>query len=65
MHDLPAGVKKQAQPRVCFCQQAGAQHAAPLHALNDTFPIGTLRAMIADAGWQEEDLGRLGLTEES
>ena len=33
------------------------------HALNDTFPIGTLRAMIADAGWQDEDLQRLGLAD--
>ena len=33
------------------------------HALSDTFPIGTLRAMIADAGWQDEDLQRLGLLE--
>jgi len=32
------------------------------HGLNDTFPIGTLRAMIADAGWQDADLQRLGLT---
>jgi len=33
------------------------------HALGDSFPIGTLRAMIADAGWQDEDLKRLGLME--
>lgn len=33
------------------------------HALNDSFPLGTLRAMIADAGWQDEDLVRLGLLE--
>jgi len=35
----------------------------PYHALNDTFPIGTLRAMIADAGWQDNDLLRFGLIE--
>jgi hypothetical protein len=33
------------------------------HALNDTFPIGTLRAMIADAGWRDDDLLRFGLIE--
>ena len=33
------------------------------HSLNHSFPIGTLRAMIADAGWQDEDLRRLGLIE--
>ena len=31
------------------------------HHLGDTFPIGTLRAMIADAEWHEDDLRRLGL----
>jgi predicted RNA binding protein YcfA (HicA-like mRNA interferase family) len=33
------------------------------HALSDTFPIGTLRAMIDDAGWKDDDLRRLGITE--
>jgi predicted RNA binding protein YcfA (HicA-like mRNA interferase family) len=31
------------------------------HRLNDTFPVGTLHAMVTDAGWDEEDLQRLGL----
>jgi predicted RNA binding protein YcfA (HicA-like mRNA interferase family) len=31
------------------------------HGLNDTFPIGTLRAMLSDVGWGESDLRRLGL----
>jgi len=31
------------------------------HHVSDTFPIGTLRAMIADAEWHEDDLRRLGL----
>lgn len=31
------------------------------HSLSDTFPVGTLRAMISDAGWQHDDLRRLGL----
>jgi len=31
------------------------------HVLGDTFPIGTLQAMISDAGWQEDDLRRLEL----
>jgi mRNA interferase HicA len=33
------------------------------HALGDTFPIGTLKAMIADIGWTDDDLRRLGLIE--
>ena len=32
-------------------------------SLSETFPIGTLRAMIEDAGWQDEDLRRLGLSD--
>ena len=31
------------------------------HSLSDSFPVGTLRAMLADAGWNEDDLQRLGL----
>lgn len=41
----------------------GRRVVVAYHALSDSFPIGTLRAMIADAGWQDEDLQRLGLTE--
>lgn len=39
----------------------GRRVVVAYHLLGDTFPIGTLRAMISDAGWQEEDLRRLGL----
>lgn len=39
----------------------GRRVVVAYHALGDSFPIGTLRAMIADAGWSEEDLKRLGL----
>ena len=41
----------------------GRRVVVAYHALNDTFPIGTLRAMIADAGWQDSDLLRFGLIE--
>jgi hypothetical protein len=33
------------------------------HALGDTFPIGTLRGMLADTGWRDGDLQRLGLVD--
>jgi hypothetical protein len=33
------------------------------HQRSDTFPLGTPRARITDAGWQDEDLRRLGLVE--
>lgn len=39
----------------------GRRVVVAYHALNDTFPLGTLRAMIEDAGWQDEDLRRLGV----
>ena len=41
----------------------GGRVVVAYHSLGDSFPMGTLRAMIADAGWQDEDLQRLGLSE--
>jgi predicted RNA binding protein YcfA (HicA-like mRNA interferase family) len=41
----------------------GRRVVVAFHSLSQTFPIGTLRAMIEDAGWQEADLARLGLAE--
>lgn len=41
----------------------GRRVVVAYHALSDTFPIGTLRAMLADAGWSDDDLRRLGLLE--
>ena len=39
----------------------GRRVVVAYHALSDSFPVGTLRGMIADAGWSEEDLKKLGL----
>jgi predicted RNA binding protein YcfA (HicA-like mRNA interferase family) len=39
----------------------GRRVVVAYHRLSDTFPIGTLKAMIADAGWTEDDLKRLKL----
>jgi predicted RNA binding protein YcfA (HicA-like mRNA interferase family) len=39
----------------------GRRVVVAYHALSDTFPVGTLRGMLADAGWGDEDLQRLGL----
>lgn len=39
----------------------GCRVVVAYHRLSDSFPIGTLRAMIADIGWDEADLKRLGL----
>ena len=39
----------------------GRRVVVAYHALSDTFPIGTLKGMLADIGWTEEDLQRLGL----
>ena len=39
----------------------GRRVVVAYHRLSDTFPIGTLAAMIADAGWADDDLRRLGL----
>ncbi len=34
------------------------------HRIGDTFPVGTLKAMIADIAWTDADLHRLGLLHE-
>jgi predicted RNA binding protein YcfA (HicA-like mRNA interferase family) len=41
----------------------GRRVVVAYHRLRDTFPVGMLKAMIADIGWSEEDLRRLGLAE--
>jgi predicted RNA binding protein YcfA (HicA-like mRNA interferase family) len=41
----------------------GRRVVVAYHQISDTFPLGTLRAMITDTGWQDEDLRRLGLIE--
>ena len=38
----------------------GRRVVAAYHGLGQTFPTGTLRAMIKDAGWSDEDLKRFG-----
>ncbi len=40
----------------------GRRVVVAYHCLSDTFPIGTLKAMIADIAWSEADLLRLRLT---
>lgn len=37
----------------------GRRVVVAYHRLSESFPIGTLKAMIADAGWDEDDLRRL------
>jgi predicted RNA binding protein YcfA (HicA-like mRNA interferase family) len=39
----------------------GRRVVVAYHTLGDTFPIGTLKGMIADIGWSDDDLKRLGL----
>jgi predicted RNA binding protein YcfA (HicA-like mRNA interferase family) len=41
----------------------GRRVVVAYHALSDTFPIGTLRGMLADTGWRDEDLQRLDLVD--
>lgn len=41
----------------------GRRVVVAYHSTGETFPIGTLRSMIAAAGWTDEDLWRLGLSE--
>jgi len=39
----------------------GRRVVVSYHRSSDTFPIGTLRQMIGDIGWTEDDLRRLEL----
>lgn len=39
----------------------GRRVVVAYHRLSQSFPLGTLRGMIADTGWTEKDLKRLGL----
>jgi predicted RNA binding protein YcfA (HicA-like mRNA interferase family) len=42
----------------------GRRVVVAYHRIGDTFPLGTLKAMIADIGCSEDDLRRLGLVKE-
>ena len=42
----------------------GRRVVVAYHHMNDNFPMGTLKAMIQDIGWTEEDLRRHRLTPE-
>ena len=39
----------------------GRRIVVAYHRVSDTFPIGILNAMVADIGWTNDDLRRLGL----
>jgi len=40
----------------------GRRVVVAYHSLGETFPIGTLKAMLADIGWNKADLEKLGLS---
>ena len=40
----------------------GRRVVVAYHHPGDTFPLGTLQAMLGDAGWSDADLARLGLS---
>ncbi len=44
-----------------FRHRDGRRVVLSYHKSRDTFPPKTLKSMIQDAGWIEEDLERLGL----
>ena len=39
----------------------GRRIVVAYHGIGDTFPVGTLKTMIADSWWIEDDFRRLGL----
>jgi predicted RNA binding protein YcfA (HicA-like mRNA interferase family) len=44
-----------------YRHEDGRRVIVAYHALGDNFPVGTLRAMLDDAGWTDNDFRRLGL----
>jgi len=44
-----------------YAHPDGRRVVVAYHRLSDTFPIGTLKAMIGDISWSEDDLRRLDL----
>jgi predicted RNA binding protein YcfA (HicA-like mRNA interferase family) len=42
----------------------GRRIVVAYHRMSDTFAVGTLAGMIADIGWSEDDVRRLGLLRE-
>ncbi|MHB8523793.1 MAG: type II toxin-antitoxin system HicA family toxin [Limisphaerales bacterium] len=41
----------------------GRRVVVAYHRLSESFPIGTLKGMLTDIGWKDDDLERLGLTQ--
>jgi predicted RNA binding protein YcfA (HicA-like mRNA interferase family) len=44
-----------------YQHQDGRRVVVAYHRLGDTLALGTLKGMIDDIGWSDEDLRRLGL----
>ncbi|MEK7793839.1 MAG: type II toxin-antitoxin system HicA family toxin [Candidatus Hydrogenedentota bacterium] len=44
-----------------YAHSDGRRVTVAYHRLSDDFPPGTLRGMIQDAGWGQDDLDRIGL----
>lgn len=47
-----------------YRHEDGRRVIVAYHRLGDSIPVGTLQAILADAGWSEHDLVRLGLKPE-
>jgi predicted RNA binding protein YcfA (HicA-like mRNA interferase family) len=61
LHDDGFVLKRARGSHHIYGRPDGRRVVVAYHGLSSTFPIGTLKAMVADAGWDEEDLRRLGL----
>lgn len=61
LHDDGFLLKRTSGSHRVYHHPDGRRMVVSCHRLSDTFPIGTLKAMIRDAGWSEADLERLGL----
>jgi len=61
LHEDGFALKRTRGSHYIYRHPDGRRVVVAYHRLSDTFPIGTHKAMIADAGWNQDDLRRLDL----
>jgi predicted RNA binding protein YcfA (HicA-like mRNA interferase family) len=61
LHDDGFTLRRTRGSHRIYAHTDGRRVVVSYHRLGDTFPVGLLRALIADAGWDDERLRVLGL----
>ena len=61
LHDDGFTLKRTRGSHRIYRHPDGRRVVVAYHRLGDTFPVGMLRALLADAGWDDDRLRQLGL----